>query len=152
MVIRCRFTRQGLKPISKCNLLFLWDRTIMEYMFASIVSQTGRKKKMFRKLLTLILLTTASLNSYAQFFGSGPELNSLSQFKEGKFKYQSVKSIYWSQIVNEGRRYVDRSEKVWVPAHLFMPANSDKKVSAMVMVLTLYSSTAGMFKLPIVSP
>jgi len=89
---------------------------------------------MFRKLLLLILLTLTSVSTYAQFFGNGPELNSLSQFKDGKFKYQSVKSINWSQIVNEGSRYVDRSEKVWVPAHLFLPKNRDKKVPAMVIM------------------
>lgn len=89
---------------------------------------------MLRKLLLLILLTVTSISSYAQFFGSGPELNSLSQFKDGKFKYQSVKSIFWSQIANEGRRYVERSEKVWVPAQLLLPANNGKKVPAMVIM------------------
>ena len=89
---------------------------------------------MLRSFVLIIFLSILSINSHAQFFGSGPELNSLNQFKDGKFKFQSVKSIYWSQIVNEGRRYVDRSEKIWVPAHLFLPKNIDKKVPAMVIM------------------
>lgn len=89
---------------------------------------------MLRSILLLLILTITSINSYAQFFGSGPELTTLSQFKDGKFKFQSVKSIYWSQIVNDGRRYVDRTEKIWVPAHLFLPKAMEKKVPAMVIM------------------
>jgi dienelactone hydrolase len=89
---------------------------------------------MINKLVFFIIFTFTQMSSHAQFLGSGPELDSLSQFKDGNFKFQSVKNISWPQIVNEGRGYVDRSQKVWVPAHLFLPANNDKKVPAMVVM------------------
>jgi len=90
---------------------------------------------MFTKNLALVIfLALISMNSFAQFFGGGPELSSLNEFQDGKFKFQSVKSIYWSQIVSGGRAYVDQTEKVWVPAQLFMPKNSKGKVPAMVIV------------------
>jgi len=87
-----------------------------------------------KNLALVIFLALISTNSFAQFFGGGPELSSLNEFQDGKFKFQSVKSINWSQIVNGGRSYVDYSEKTWVPAQLFMPKNSRGKVPAMVVV------------------
>ena len=89
---------------------------------------------MIRKLLTAAIFTLCGTGAFAQLFSNGSELSSLSDFKDGKFQFHSVKSIYWSQIVNEGRNYVDRSEKVWVPARLYLPKTTSTKVPAMVIM------------------
>lgn len=86
-----------------------------------------------RVLLGLLALCV-SLGANAQFFGNGPELNKLTDFKDGKFQFQSVKVIYWPQVISEGRRYVERTEKVWVPARLYLPKSTASKVPAMVVI------------------
>ena len=89
---------------------------------------------MKRHVFLAALLFLASASACAQWFGNGSELTSLAGFKDGKFQFPSVKSIYWPQIAQEGRRYVERTEKVWVPARLYMPDKISGKVPAMVIV------------------
>lgn len=89
---------------------------------------------MRRNLLIGMLMLFASLGANAQFFGNGSELKNFVDFADGKFQFQSVKTIYWGQIVSEGARYVERAEKVWVPARLYLPKQTGKKVPAMVIM------------------
>ena len=77
-----------------------------------------------------IALTLALLCSLVQ----AQDISSMNSFTNGKFQFQSVKSIFWSNIVNGGQGAVERSEKVSVPAQLYMPKQSTGKVSAMVIV------------------
>ena len=58
----------------------------------------------------------------------------MADFKDGKFQFQSVKSIYWYNVSMEGRGAVERAEKVWVPATLYMPDGITGKVPAMVII------------------
>lgn len=62
------------------------------------------------------------------------DISSMSNFADGKFQFQSVKSIFWSQIVNGGQGAVERGEKVSVPAQLYMPKQIAPKVPAMVIM------------------
>lgn len=89
---------------------------------------------MLRGILTSLTVFLMSFTANAQFFGNGPQLRSLAEFSDGKFQFESIKAVYWSQIVNEGRGYAGRAEKVWVPARLFMPAGTSSKVPAMVIM------------------
>jgi len=54
-------------------------------------------------------------------------------FKDGKFQVESVKHIHWYEISQQGRSAVERADKVWVPATLFMPDGARGKVPAMVI-------------------
>jgi dienelactone hydrolase len=87
-----------------------------------------------RRLAVCFVFSLGATGSYAQLFGNGPEISSMQTFGEGKFQFQSVKTIYWPQIVGEGHAYIDRAEKVWVPARLYMPASPASKVPAMIIV------------------
>ena len=84
----------------------------------------------FIAFLTLFISSSA----HAQLLGNGPELQSLTNFSDGKFQLQSVKSIYWPQIATGGRPYVQNAEKTWVPSRLYMPSSSASKVPVMVIV------------------
>ncbi len=64
----------------------------------------------------------------------GPERTTLAGFDDGKFQFQSVRTLSWPVVVTEGRRYVERADKVWVPAVLYLPAGAKGKVPAMVVV------------------
>ena len=61
------------------------------------------------------------------------ELTTMSNFTDGRFEYQSAKAVYWSGVV-EGRGYIDRAEKIIIPAQLYMPKNIIGKIPAMVIV------------------
>ena len=61
------------------------------------------------------------------------ELTTMSNFTDGKFEFQSAKTVYWSGVV-EGRGYIDRAEKIIIPAQLYMPKNISEKIPAMVIV------------------
>lgn len=78
--------------------------------------------------------TVAVLLLFIFGFAHAQDINSMSNFVDGKFQYQSVKSIFWSQIVNGGQGAVERGEKVSVPAQLYMPKQTTGKVPAMVIV------------------
>lgn len=80
-----------------------------------------------KKLLTSLLMLCSSVSFSA-------DLATMNNFTDGKFEFQSVKSIYWHNIVNEGRSFLDRTEKVSIPAQLFMPKNVKGRVPAMVVV------------------
>lgn len=69
----------------------------------------------------------------AQLSVSAPQLESLEKFNDGRLQFQSVRAIAWSQVVGEGRQYVKRSEKVWVPARLYLPKGTTGKVPAIVI-------------------
>jgi hypothetical protein len=69
----------------------------------------------------------------AQLFGSAPQLENLEQFNDGRLQFQSVRAVAWSEVVGEGRQYVNRAEKVWVPARLYLPKNITAKVPAVVI-------------------
>lgn len=67
-------------------------------------------------------------------FAHAQDMSSLASFVEGEFQFQSVKSIFWSQIVNGGQGTVERGEKVSVTAQLYMPKQMTGKVPAMVIM------------------
>ena len=69
----------------------------------------------------------------AQLFGSAPQLENLEQFNDGRLQFQSVRAVDWSKVVGEGRQFVNRAEKVWVPARLYLPKNTSAKVPAVVI-------------------
>jgi dienelactone hydrolase len=89
---------------------------------------------MLRSTLVALAILLSTLTANAQLFGNGQQLNSLKEFSDGKFQFESVKSVYWPQIANEGRNLLSRAEKTWVPARLYMPATGSSKVPAMVIV------------------
>lgn len=89
---------------------------------------------MLRSTLIAVVTFFTAFTVHAQLFGNGPQLGTLKDFSQGKFQFESVKSVYWSQIVNEGKGYSRRAEKVWVPARLYMPSSSSSKVPAMVIM------------------
>ena len=90
--------------------------------------------KVLRTLTVALVISLVVPTANAQLFGSGPKLNSLNDFSDGKLQFESVKTIYWSQVVNEGKSHANRSEKVWVPARLYMPVAATTKVPAMVIM------------------
>ncbi|MFO1316914.1 MAG: serine hydrolase [Burkholderiales bacterium] len=87
---------------------------------------------MLRRARTLVLALLPAC-AHAGFF-DGPERTTLADFGDGKFQFQSVKTLSWPSVVQEGRRFVERSDKVWVPAVLFLPTGVKGKVPAMVLV------------------
>lgn len=89
---------------------------------------------LLRHLAAGLLFALASSSSHSQLLGNGPELADLQKSTDGKFQFQSVKAIYWPQVVSEGRAYVDRTDKVWVPARLYMPKVTGSRVPAMVIL------------------
>ena len=89
---------------------------------------------MLRLTFVAMTLLLNALTANAQLFGNGAQLTTLKDFSEGKFQFESVKSVYWPQVVNEGKGHWARAEKVWVPARLYMPKSSSSKVPAMVIV------------------
>lgn len=89
---------------------------------------------MFGKALFSLLLFLSVTAANAQLFGNGPRLSTLKDLSDGKFQFESVRSVFWPQIVNEGRNFLIRTEKTWVPARLFMPAGGASKLPAMVIM------------------
>lgn len=79
-----------------------------------------------KKILSLLLFVVS--------FVQAQDINSMSNFADGKFQFQSVKSTFWPQIVNGGQGAVERAEKLSVPAQLYMPKQTTGKVPAMVIM------------------
>lgn len=98
-------------------------------MFLTFEKGAGVIKHFFIAFALIFQATSSSAQ-----FGSGSELKSLNEFKEGKFKFESVKSIYWYNISQEGYSAVEHGSKVWVSAQLYMPEKFSAKVPAMVIV------------------
>ena len=65
---------------------------------------------MMRHWLFGLLIAIASFNANAGLI-DGPQIATMADFKDGKFQFQSVKRIYWHELL-QGRSTVERAETI----------------------------------------
>ena len=84
-----------------------------------------------------VLLTSFMLLAgfaHGQQVSAGPQRTSLGDSSAGEFQFESVRSIYWSQIAKATPQSVAALPKTWIPAVLYLPKDAKGKVPAVVVV------------------
>ena len=87
--------------------------------------------KLLAFITSLLFLVSTT---QAQTVAGGPQLRSLDGFGSGEFRFESVKSIYWSQIAKGTPQSVAALPKTWVSGVLYLPKNTSTKVPAMIVM------------------
>jgi dienelactone hydrolase len=89
------------------------------------------------QFLIAVVMLLAAFPSHGQWFGSGPELKSMAEFADGKFQFETKFDLGWYYVVkwrDLTDPHVQKVKPLTGRGVLYLPAESSKKVPAIVLI------------------